>query len=137
MHQLVYVSTAAETFDAQALTRLLSVARRNNRADDVTGMLLYHEGSFFQVLEGDEDAVRRVFHRVEKDPRHRMVTVLMEQPVEARAFGDWTMAFRRMGDFDPAEVPGFSRYLERSAGQPAPASAEVHDLMETFRAYLR
>lgn len=138
MYQLIYVSTAVEQMSSDQLRELLSVSRQNNIKDGVTGMLLYHEGSFFQVLEGDEDAVLRVFRRVEGDDRHRMVTVLLEQQVEERAFGDWSMAFRSLGEFDPAEVPGFSGYLERSANEEDfEGSEEAYDLMETFRAYLR
>lgn len=138
MYQLIYVSTAVEQMSPDQLRELLSVSRRNNTGDGVTGMLLYHEGSFFQVLEGDEDAVLGVFRRVEQDSRHRMVTVLMEQEVPKRAFGDWSMAFRSLGEFDPAEVPGFSNYLERSANQDDfEGTEDAYDLMETFRAYLR
>ena len=70
MYQLVYVSTATEPFSSEELTRLLETSRKNNTADGVTGMLLYHDGNFFQVLEGDRDAVIGVFRRVERDPRH-------------------------------------------------------------------
>lgn len=138
MYQLIYVSTAVEQMTSEQLRELLAVARRNNIKAGVTGMLLYHEGSFFQVLEGDEDAVLGVFRVVEQDSRHRMVTVLMEQEVEKRAFGDWSMAFRSLGDFNPDEVPGFSGYLERSANaDDFEGSEDAYDLMETFRAYLR
>lgn len=138
MYQLIYVSTAVKQMSADALRELLTIARRNNIKEGVTGMLLYHEGSFFQVLEGEEEAVQGIFRRVERDSRHRMVTVLMEQDVDERAFGDWSMAFRSLGEFDPEEVPGFSGYLEKSANaDDFDGSAEAYDLMETFRAYLR
>jgi hypothetical protein len=59
--QLVYASAAAVPFTIAQLESLLTKARRKNSLCDVTGMLLYHEGSFFQVLEGPEAAVRKVF----------------------------------------------------------------------------
>ncbi|MEM7363377.1 MAG: BLUF domain-containing protein, partial [Pseudomonadota bacterium] len=35
----------------------------------VTGMLLYHEGSFLQALEGDRAVVEALYERIEEDPR--------------------------------------------------------------------
>lgn len=138
MIQLIYVSTATRPMDADGLAELLHKARTKNDEDDVTGMLLYHDGSFFQVLEGEPEAVRRVFRRVEQDPRHRMVTVLMEQEVERRAFADWSMAFRNVRDFDPSALPGFSDFLLRGANEDEfSGSAEAWELMRTFRQYLR
>jgi hypothetical protein len=138
MYQIVYVSTAAQAFDDQALASLLDVSRRNNANDDVTGMLLYHEGSFFQVLEGKRQDVENVLARVEQDARHRMVTVLMEQEIEERAFGDWSMAYRPVAGFDPKTVPGFSDYLLRPANEDSfQGSSEAFGLLNTFRQYLR
>lgn len=56
MYPLIYVSTAVEQMTSDQLRELLSVSRRNNIGDGVTGMLFYHEGSFFQVLERSANA---------------------------------------------------------------------------------
>jgi len=50
--QLIYVSAATNRFNPAELRELLRLARLKNQQLDVTGMLLYHEGSFLQVLEG-------------------------------------------------------------------------------------
>ena len=92
MYQLVYVSTAARPFKNPELAELLEKSRQNNAADGVTGMLLYHDGNFFQVLEGDYDAVSRVFRRVERDPRHQAVSVIYEDEADKPAFNEWSMA---------------------------------------------
>jgi hypothetical protein len=39
----------------------MALSRENNAKRGVTGMLLYKEGNFIQVLEGDEREVRIVF----------------------------------------------------------------------------
>lgn len=41
-----------------------------NARVDVTGMLLYHGRTFFQVLEGDRGVVEPLFDRIGKDKRH-------------------------------------------------------------------
>jgi hypothetical protein len=57
LYHLGYVSTEALKFSEEALVALLSEARNANADRDVTGLLLYREGSFYQVLEGSESAV--------------------------------------------------------------------------------
>ncbi|MEM8634701.1 MAG: BLUF domain-containing protein [Pseudomonadota bacterium] len=94
MHRLVYISTAKWLFDARELEDLLINAKRNNLRDNVTGMLIYHDGCFFQVLEGPEKAVRDCFQRISKDLRHSGTIVLLDEPAASRQFGGWQMACR-------------------------------------------
>ena len=89
----IYASAATRLFDKRELTKLLDTARRNNEARKLTGMLLYTEGSFFQVLEGDPDIVNTLYTRIAADPRHDQVTKILFEAIPKRAFGDWTMGF--------------------------------------------
>lgn len=114
--QLVYASAAAMTFNTSQLEVLLAKARRNNFRSDVTGMLLYHEGSFFQVLKGPEAAVRKIFDRVSADPRHKEVMLVWQGNVATRQFGDWSMGFVNSQSDGPLE--GFSDFL-RTVHTPA------------------
>ena len=52
IYQLVYISAANHEFTEKELHELLSKARKNNESYGITGMLLYHQGSFIQALEG-------------------------------------------------------------------------------------
>ena len=54
MYQLVYVSTASRAMSDADLNEILDVSRRKNRERDVTGVLLYLDRGFLQVLEGPE-----------------------------------------------------------------------------------
>ena len=47
----IYASSARHHFETVELTALLHPARKHNDAAGLTGMLLYTEGSFFQVLD--------------------------------------------------------------------------------------
>lgn len=109
--QLVYVSAAIKPFSQADLLELLSKARVNNSIIGVTGLLLYHNQSFFQILEGQEEAVTTLFARIGRDQRHDRVLLLSKKNVEERNFGDWSMGFV---DVEQAAVklPGFVRLLE-------------------------
>lgn len=94
--QCVYVSTARRLMDAPDLESILVASRRRNTADAVTGVLVYVDGTFFQVLEGTKGAIDRVLERIRRDARHYDITVLLSQEVAARSFPDWSMGYRRL-----------------------------------------
>jgi hypothetical protein len=75
------------------IAQILGSARRNNAAQGVTGALLFSDGCFAQVLEGQRVDVEGVFESIQCDPRHCDVTILHLHEVERRSFGEWSMAF--------------------------------------------
>lgn len=93
MKNLVYLSTARGLLNDEVLLDILNAARKNNRAHYVTGVLLYCGGTFIQVLEGEEDAVEEIFGKISQDIRHKNIVMLMDEPIAARNFPDWTMGF--------------------------------------------
>lgn len=93
IHQLMYYSTARhEQGDAQLL-EILEVSRRNNAAVGITGLLLYGDGVFFQVLEGDEETVKACFERIKLDNRHQHMLIAAKRNVPQRSFEDWAMGY--------------------------------------------
>ena len=112
MFSLVYLSRASLDFDEARLLELLATSRKNNAGADVTGLLLYKDGNFLQLLEGEEEQVRRIFGKIARDPRHFNVTVLLEGSTDERQFPDWSMGFHNLRSVDPATVPGYSPFLD-------------------------
>lgn len=108
MHHLIYVSAARHLMSEDDATALLLQARARNAERGVTGMLLYKDGSFMQLLEGDEAAVQDTFDRIRNDPRHGGIQVLRDGPLEQRNFDGWSMGFRSVRPADLALVPGFA-----------------------------
>ena len=122
MIQIVYVSAACEPFSANALSTLLRNARARNQMYEVTGMLLYHDRSFLQVLEGDAKYVDATFERIGKDPRHRNTRVLHRGPIHSREFPDWSMAFIDTSAW-PLQTKGFVNYNRSRTNLPGMPSA--------------
>ena len=113
MHQIVYTSTASEDFSTADLNKLLLGARTRNKALGVSGMLVFHGGTFLQALEGEKRAVNEVFASILTDRRHRDIEVLHRGPgFDQRVFGDWSMGF---ADFTGAAtmLKGFIRLNEQ------------------------
>ncbi|SEB28928.1 BLUF domain-containing protein [Microbacterium hydrocarbonoxydans] len=92
---LVYSSSATHPFGDDQLAELLSVSRSRNSARDITGMLLYRRGEFVQILEGARSDVESLMATIGRDPRHRDIRVLLEEPLHERRFAEWTMGTSR------------------------------------------
>ncbi len=95
--QLRYISTLAEGVDADEVPKILETARRINRQNRITGLLLFNGERFLQLLEGEKAVVRATFERIAVDPRHRGVAILGTTTSDRRAFSDWDMAYERLG----------------------------------------
>src|SRR5688572_26289250 len=93
LYQLIYVSAAARSLSDPEVAQLLRSSRRRNLARGLTGMLLFHEGSFIQVLEGPKQEVLRLYARIERDPRHLNPRVLQRGEIDQRSFHTWSMGF--------------------------------------------
>jgi len=111
LYTAVYVSSAVGTWGTLELSRLLEQSRAKNTALGVTGILLHREGSFMQVLEGEEDVVRPLYNVIAHDPRHADVVNVWTSLSPHRRFGDWSMGFRDL-DSHPVDLPGYTDVLE-------------------------
>lgn len=131
MLSLTYFSTATVPFNDTDLLALLETSRVNNAAAGITGMMIYHQGHFVQVLEGPEDAVRATYDRIARDTRHRDVSVELEDHVEERGFPDWSMGFRDGSAVD--DLAGFSTFLDDiQAGKDVPGGTPPHIMLRAF-----
>lgn len=97
---LIYVSAPHPSLEKKDIENILSSARRNNTEADITGVLLYCAKMFVQVLEGEPGALDKTLASIKADGRHSDVTVLTRDPIDARVFSDWSMAFRDIGNDD-------------------------------------
>jgi Sensors of blue-light using FAD len=131
LSQIIYSSAATVPFSEAALTVLLGRARTNNARLDVTGMLLYHEGSFLQVVEGMAPVLETLFAKIGQDKRHNRIMTLLKREVDERHFGDWAMGFASPKHL-PANIPGYSDYM-RLRGQAAESANAADKVLAAFR----
>jgi hypothetical protein len=96
MYHLVYISQAQENMTLTTLVVLLMQARALNERHQVTGALVYGDGQFMQVMEGEEAVVKDLYARVAQDARHYNVRTLAEGPLATRSFAQWSMAFGKV-----------------------------------------
>ena len=108
---LAYRSVATSPPTETDVQRLLRAAQARNKAEGLTGVLIYDQGEFFQWLEGPADALGRVWNSILQDPRHRHITVLRDEPIADRVFDGWDLRIARGAE---ASVEGAVAALESS-----------------------
>jgi hypothetical protein len=92
IRQLLYTSSTSRETSIETIDSILAASRKNNTRDGITGVLLYIDGGFMQVLEGEPATVTATFERIRKDARHWNTGILLDRTAE-RAFSSWTMGF--------------------------------------------
>lgn len=93
-YQIVYYSEATRQFSEQELIELLQYANINNTKNNITGCLIYANGKFIQMLEGEQNLVRALFDKIKQDKRHTNVIVAVEMSVSSKLFPEWGMGFK-------------------------------------------
>jgi hypothetical protein len=125
LRQLVYISSVKGPAVAIDPETILIASRRNNAQAGITGLLYFDGRRFLQALEGEAEAVERLYRHIAADPRHHALVVLSDRHVEAREFGDWAMGYAIKGE-DKAAL------IERIARLAASATPEVRATFESF-----
>jgi hypothetical protein len=108
-YHVFYRSRATHALTETALQALLEQSRTYNAAQQISGLLLYSDEQFVQVVEGPEAVVRSLYARIQADSRHTQVVTVSDGPGPQRWFGDWHMAF---GYVDAPEVYQLLRAVE-------------------------
>ena len=135
IYQLIYGSTETHAFTNLELAELLRRARINNAGLEITGMLLYHDHSFMQILEGDKEEVDALFEKIQQDSRHGGVNIFCRSQSAQREFPEWSMAFHAPTDNEIAELGGFKDVFAVAPGEYR--SNKVRAFVKSFRALTR
>lgn len=112
MYYLVYVSYAVKPFTERGLEKLLIHCRDNNKINAITGILLYIDGKFVQILEGSKVKVKALFEKILKDRRHRHISRILEGPMAKRNFPGFSMGFQTMDDATFTRLSGYKNIEE-------------------------
>jgi hypothetical protein len=113
MHHIVYMSQAKKHLTPTELIVILMQARALNERHQVTGALVYGNGQFMQLIEGEASVIRNLYERIAGDPRHQHVFKLADQPIERRSFAEWSMAFGQPPAEEFQELKGLVGYMSQ------------------------
>ncbi|MEP2735270.1 MAG: BLUF domain-containing protein [Erythrobacter sp.] len=91
MELLAYTSTAAEAVDGSDVFAIVAVSARNNAESELTGVLLFKDGQFLQVVEGPSASIDMLMIRLERDNRHSNIRTIARSAIKTRKFPRWNM----------------------------------------------
>lgn len=132
LRRLVYLSHATREMFDEDLEDILVKSRQNNGRDGISGLLLFHDGTFFQCLEGDDSALMETLTRIHLDKRHRGVRVIDDINVEDRLFPNWEMGFEPR--LNSPQTEGFVELRSKVEGGYSDESLnqKISDFLKTF-----
>ncbi|SMF73781.1 Sensors of blue-light using FAD [Pseudobacteriovorax antillogorgiicola] len=96
IYNLAYYSTPRDGLNDEDIAAILKVARKYNKKNDISGILIYENNLFLQILEGEKDRVKDLFDRIRKDPRHHNIQPYVQSLASDRIFRDWSMAYKNL-----------------------------------------
>ena len=130
----IYCSVATKAnFTASDLSQLLDECRERNANVEVTGMLLFREQTFFQILEGDRAVVDALFEKLALDKRHTRVTKIIVEPIEQRSFAEWTMGYSKITTKELAEIPSLNDFFAKGMSYLELGEGRAKTLLAAFK----
>lgn len=134
IYQLMYYSTACREQTDDELRAILDASRRGNSRRGVTGLLLYGDGVFFQILEGAETDVKALYAKIETDGRHQGILIAAEREVPARSFDNWAMGYTPLNQEIRSGVDSLVDVRRQQADAAATGACDplVRLLVESF-----
>jgi hypothetical protein len=131
--QCIYASISTPSFQEGQIPQLLALARANNARLDISGMLLYIEESFFQVLEGPAETVDALYTKICSDSRHTRVTQIIREPIPERKFPAWSMGFSSLSLPDAGDLTGENDFFTHASCLQDLGSGRAKKLLNAFR----
>jgi hypothetical protein len=131
MEYLIYISTASRNITQDDLLDILTASRANNTCQHLTGMLLYGEGAFIQVLEGEADMLTQTYRAIEADSRHYNLIKMASGTIKKRNFAEWAMGFKAVNADELAE---FDSYINPT-GKPFLHQADTNAVISMLQVF--
>jgi hypothetical protein len=89
---VVYCSLATAGIDDADVRRIVASSQRHNLARNITGVLVFSGGVFFQWIEGPRVQIQRLMAILYRDSRHHDIVTLSEtEEKRERLYPDWDM----------------------------------------------
>ena len=112
MIQLIYVSHAARRISKDDLQAILLTSIHHNSKKNITGLLLYDQGTFCQALEGEREDVHALFSKILEDDRHTGIIKIFDDEIQMRDFSSWSMNCINLDYYDKKQINGFKDFSE-------------------------
>ncbi len=104
LQTIIYISNAVKLFEEKNLNKLFYQSFQNNTHNNITGILLYDEGTFIQILEGEELDLNNLFKTIHHDKRHDNITKILDINIRERLFKTGFSTLNNYGQMEVLET---------------------------------
>lgn len=129
-YAICYVSTAVKDLPVDEVQKIFNHAGEKNKKNDVKGILLYSNGNFFQVLEGNKEYVLPLFSLIEEDPRHHSIIQVVGKEISQGSFDGYE--FDVVTEKNKLNPNLLKDYLKPLKGIDEKVQDVVQDILEAF-----
>ncbi len=92
-HTICYISNSVKLLQKNQLQQLFKQCITNNTEKGITGILLYREGTFLQILEGNKEIIQSIFATIKNDGRHNHISKILDREIQDRLFTNYQTGF--------------------------------------------
>ncbi|MEG9327513.1 Sensors of blue-light using FAD [Salinimicrobium catena] len=129
-HAICYISTATKDFTETGIRELLNKWKEKNNRLNIKGLLLYSQGHFFQVLEGEKTTVMELFNSITTDSRHTGIIQIMGKDITRGSFDDYRVEHLKEGNFSRPKI--ISEYCESVKGMDPETQQQIKTMLQSF-----
>lgn len=129
-YAISYVSTANKDLIDLEVSNIMEGTMKFNRNHDITGILLYNEKNFFQLLEGEKQTVLDLYKIISEDSRHHDIIKFLEKPVFNPSFDGYLTEFiTDIKRCDESTLEKYLHYLEVLSPEAQKSMKRVLEVM--------
>jgi len=110
-HTISYVSTANRHLNDPDINQLFEFVKTNNNDLNITGILMYSDGNFFQILEGKKELISNLFKKILNDSRHYNLIKIFDHEMLEPTFSGYKSNFTTI--YKRSERSELQQFLEK------------------------
>jgi len=129
-YAIVYLSSASDELEIAEISKILSFTEESNNNHDITGLLLFSDGNFFQIIEGEKNSILKLFETIKRDDRHRNIQQIFGEEINKGAYDLYATNF--ISDEVKYDTDQFEHYLNQTSVLGKNAQKAVENILRVF-----
>jgi hypothetical protein len=113
---VIYVGAASSDLSEHDTVKFLNEARKANRRNDISGLMLYVGGCLMLLLEGETAKIDTACKEILSDGRE--MRMILREPIAEREFPEWIMGFETVEPLEAARLLGVPLVFDPASHVP-------------------
>jgi len=129
-YAIVYVSTASQNLEKDEIEGILNTSKEWNNDNNITGLLLFSGGNFFQIIEGEKGKILELFEDIQTDKRHHNIMQIFGKEIYKDAYDGYDSDF--VAEEENIDTSRFQHYLDQVKVLDKSAQNAVENILKAF-----